>query len=357
MDETAILSGMGVRPAECLIGLDLTGGWHVDSIIKRHPKGTGGCFSVSYRVSNKNGKQAFLKAFDYSAAFQGPGDQARMLQDMTTAFNYERDLLNKCSGLSRIVTPLSDGYADIKKHHPLNQVPYLIFEMAKNDIRSEIADWTVFDLAWSLRVLHNSSVGLQQLHLKRIAHQDLKPSNVLFFPNEGSKLSDLGRASYASSPSPIDDIARIPGDFTYAAPELYYGWAHSEGFGKRYISDLYLLGSLIFFFFMGLPASQILWLKISELHKNNFTQTQFLQDLPYWQEAFAVSLSLLEQNIKPIAGKLSDGILQIARELCEPDPRKRGNPKVFDTLIPQYDLQNYITRFDVLARKAEAGLI
>ena len=84
-----------LRPAECLVGLDLEGGWHVESIIKRHPKSTGGNFSVGYLVSNTDGRQAYLKALDFAAAFEHP-DLARALQDLTTAYNFERDLLEKC---------------------------------------------------------------------------------------------------------------------------------------------------------------------------------------------------------------------------------------------------------------------
>lgn len=348
--------GSGIRPAECLLGLDLRGGWHVESYVKRHPRGTGGFFSVSYKVKNKTGREAFLKALDFSSALQGPGDIARALEALTSAYNFERDLLTKCQRLSRIVTPIADGYADIKRFMPLNQVPYLIFELAKGDIRTEVLEWQTFDLAWALRSLHHSVTGLKQLHSARIAHQDLKPSNVLYFPSEGSKLSDLGRASYASTPSPNDD-SRVPGDFNYAPPEFIYGWIHTAGFERRFIADLYLLGSLIFFFFMGVSATTILWLKISEQHGERFTQTDFLQDLPYLQVAFSQSLTDLRTAILPIAGNLTDDILQIAKQLCEPDPRRRGNPKLFLTKIPQYDLQTYISRFNFLARKAEMKLL
>ncbi len=85
-------------------------------------------------------------------------------------------------------------------------------------------------------------------------------------------------------------------------------------------------------------------------------QTDFLQDLPYWQAAFARALAILDKSVTPLAGDLSHGIIQIARELCEPDPRRRGNPKVFGTLVPQYDLQNYISRLDLFAHKAEARI-
>ncbi len=346
----------GIRPAECLLGLELPGGWHVESFMRRHPRGTGGCFSVSYRVTNKDGREAFLKALDFSSVLQGPGDILLALQALTSAYNFERDLLAKCRGFSRIVTPIADGYADIKRFLPLNQVPYLIFELASCDIRTEVLEWQTFDVAWALRSLHHSTTGLQQLHLAHIAHQDLKPSNVLYFPSLGCKLSDLGCASYASTPSSNDE-PRVPGDFSYAPPELLYGWSHTTGFERRFIADLYLLGNLIYFYFMGCSATAVLWLKVSEQRGGSLSQTDFLQDLPYLQAAFSESLTDLRTTLLPIVGNLTDDMLLIAKQLCEPDPRRRGNPKIFLTKIPQYDLQTYISRFDLVARKAEKKIL
>ncbi len=265
MTEERSLFDLGVRPAECLEGLDLDEGWHVESIINKHPKSTGGCFSVSYTVSHKTGHHAFLKALDFSSAFQWQGDQAMLLESMTAAFNFERKLLSQCAGLSRVVTALANGYADIKRHRPFNRVPYLIFDLAQGNIRTETSEWTDFDVAWALRSLHNSTVGLQQLHQKRIAHQDLKPSNILVFKDEGSKLCDLGRASSATLPSQNDN-GGLAGDWSYAAPEQYYGWAHVSGFEHRYISDIYSLGGLLFFFFIGVSPSQLMWKIIDELN-------------------------------------------------------------------------------------------
>lgn len=80
--------------SENLKGLPLNDNWYVEDIIKRSPHSTGGCFSCGYRVS-KNGKTAYLKAIDFSWAFSQP-DPPRALQAMTEAYNFERDLLEKC---------------------------------------------------------------------------------------------------------------------------------------------------------------------------------------------------------------------------------------------------------------------
>jgi len=347
-----------MRPAECLEGLDLPGGWHVDSCVRRPPESTGGKFSVGYLAIDKDGRRAYLKALDFFAAFQHP-DPPRALEEMTSAYNFERDLLAKCKnrGLRRVVTPLADGSVEVPGNFgPLCIVSYLIFELATGDIRDEVSKWNHFDLAWALRSLHHSAIGLRQLHSAGIAHQDLKPSNILVFPTEGSKVADLGRASYVRTPSQTDAF-QVPGDPGYVPPDQWYGWHHTHDFADRFVADLYLLGSLVFFYFVNSSVTEAIQLKISLKHKKKFTKTDFLQDLPYIQHAFNEALDDLRASVRGSTVDLADEIVMIAQQLCEPDPRRRGDPRVLESLVPQYDLQPYISRFDRLACKAEIQMI
>ena len=59
-----------MRPCECLIGLELDGGWKVESYKHRSQKTTDDHFSVGYLVKNKRGKLGYLKALDFSGAFR-----------------------------------------------------------------------------------------------------------------------------------------------------------------------------------------------------------------------------------------------------------------------------------------------
>jgi serine/threonine protein kinase len=348
-----------MRPAECLTGLDLEGGWHVDSIIRPAPKSTGGRFSVGYLVTKKDGRKAYLKALDFSSAFQHP-DTPRALEEMTSAYNFERDLLAKCKDkkLDRVVIPLADGSAEAEGDFGLlRKVSYLIFELARGNIREEMAQWQDFDFAWALRSLHQTAVGLQQLHTTGIAHQDVKPSNILFFPVDGSKVSDLGRASYIRASSQSDQF-QIPGDIGYAPPEQWYGWHHGSDFECRCVADLYLLGSLVFFYFLNCSVTQAIRVKISIKHEKSFNGTDFLHDLPYLQYAFNEAIDDLRESVEKFAEDLSDEIVLIALQLCEPDPRRRGDPRVLAAAhVPRYDLQPYISRFDRLASVAEKRMI
>ena len=190
-------------PAELLEGKTLDNGWHVDQRIDRPDSATGGHFSTSYCVSGKRGRRGFLKAMDYRKALKAD-DPARELQAMTAAFNFERDILEKCRDrqLSRVVTVLDSGQVRPTNGQLSDLVEYLIFELAAGDLRSFVKADTMLQSAWTLRTLHQAAAALMQLHSSGIAHQDVKPSNVLVFDelqstDTNSKLADLGRASEA----------------------------------------------------------------------------------------------------------------------------------------------------------------
>ncbi|MCK4905363.1 hypothetical protein KAS42_03875 [bacterium] len=341
------------RPAFRLEGLELNEGWKVKELLKRPPTATGGYFSVSYRVVNNDGKEGFLKALDFSGALQ-TSDWPRTLESMLKAYNFERDLLNKCrtQKLSKIVIPLADGSITIPwEVGPLKDVVYLIFELADGDIRRVYNLSKNIDLAWALRSLHNTAVALSQLHSRSIAHQDLKPSNILFFKKQAEfKVTDLGRASDKAVPCENDEFL-VPGDMGYAPLELLYGYATTNGFYSRFGVDLYHLGSLIFFYFADISATQAIKAKLSGYSGPTLTNRNFISDLPYIRKAFFEAVQELEQNIQEKADDLTDEIVVMVKELCEPDPKKRGHP--LDREIDQHNLKRYISKLNFLSTTAE----
>jgi eukaryotic-like serine/threonine-protein kinase len=98
------------RLARILQGKELSSGWKVLQRIDRKPNATGGHFSTGYEVVHKDGRRGFLKALDYYEAFQSE-DTARVLNSLTQAFNFERDLCFKCkaSALSNVVHAIESG--------------------------------------------------------------------------------------------------------------------------------------------------------------------------------------------------------------------------------------------------------
>ena len=109
---------------------------------------------------------------------------------------------------------------------------------------------------------------------------------------------------------------------------------------------------------MNCSATHAIALKISQKHAKEFANSDFLQDLPIIQYAFGDVLAELRASVESFAGDLADEIVIIAQQLCEPDPRRRGDPRALAALHrPQHDLQPYISRFDRLAKRAEMRMI
>jgi serine/threonine protein kinase len=222
------ISDADSRPARQLVGHVLPGGWRVLERIDRKPTDTGSCFSTGYIVEDDEGRRGFLKAMDYLRAFIA-ADTAGEMKKIAETFVFERDLSEKCRNMSmrRVVHAIDSGEVTVIPGQPHTKVSYLIFELADGDIRSHLNAQDDFDLVFVLRALHHVAVGLQQLHLADMAHQDLKPSNVLVYESQrGAKVGDLGRAWSKELPAPHDN-AQFAGDPGYTPPEVLLGFSNS----------------------------------------------------------------------------------------------------------------------------------
>ena len=338
-------------PAERLMTKpSLPNGWRISRRIVRNSANTGGRFSVGYVVANTDGREGFLKALDLSDALNS-SDVVKSLSVLLDAYMYERNLLELCQSknLNHVASTIDYGQIDTGVLHSTLPVPYLIFELADGDIRSKLTLSKKFELAFCLRALHQCTVGLNQLHSNRIAHQDLKPSNVLVFGDSRFCVADLGRSSQMGVDAPTDQLG-IPGDRRYAPPELLYGSKSSAWAVGRAACDLYHLGSLAFFFFTKVGITPM-WFKNLPLtfRPSNWTQT-YEHVLPFVRAAHEQAIEDFEKNI-PVEIRSSIG--ECVRQLCDPDPLLRGHPKNRGPHSNPYSLERYISRFDLLTRKAE----
>lgn len=171
----------------------------------------------------------------------------RVLQQVATEYNWERDLLQACAdrGMNRIVRAIDSGEHRLRDSDPASVVFFLIFDLAKGDIRAVHEVSLQLDLGRIFRALHDVAVGVQQLHAADFTHQDVKPSNVLTYEEERelAKLGDLGRASRQDG-SIGHDLLPFAGDRGHAPPEGLYGDSPPDWSGRR-ACDLYHLGSLV----------------------------------------------------------------------------------------------------------------
>ena len=290
--------GPADRPAKQLLGKVLDGNWRVVEMVPRSQNATGGRFSQCYIVESDTGGKAFLKALDYVEALAS-SDAALALQAMTEAYNFERNLLNRCEErrMDRIVQGLASGSIQIGGSAN-GVVQYLILELADGDVRNYLARFNEIELAWVLRCLHHVATGLMQLHSAGMAHQDLKPSNILIFDEALSKIADLGRAVYQGHISPHESLT-YAGDPAYAPPELLYGFVPADWRQYRLGRDLYLLGSMVPFFFTGIGVTGLLMSELPDTHQPHNWTGAFQEVLPYLQDAFARVIVKLDQTEIP----------------------------------------------------------
>lgn len=178
-----------------LIGTKLNNGWSVDAEIAPKPGQTGGNFSNCFEVSRGNEK-AFLKAFNLEKIIAITGSNFQAMQQALEGINFEMHLLDICKTAStrNVIIPIESGEILIRNLNLIKPIQYLIFGLADGDLRTFHRYNGASDVITNLSILKEAANGLGELHRLAIAHQDLKPSNVLVFRGNSSKIADLGRS-------------------------------------------------------------------------------------------------------------------------------------------------------------------
>lgn len=336
-------------PAQLLQGQTING-WLVDRPIEIFQGQTGGRFSTGYFVS-KDGKKAFLKAMDLHEAIR---HGLKAVELATRQYNFERDLLRLCRDgrLSNVVQLLDHGEHELSvlpagQTPLLNRVYYMIFELADGDVRRELAFNGEMLASRKAHVLHQIGVALTQLHNVDIAHQDVKPSNVLSFKKiKKYKLTDLGRSASRNISAPSDDYP-FPGDMNYAPPEYLYSYIPPDYHNRRYGSDAYLLGSMISFLFLGLGAISSTLHHLPSQYLPFEWKGGYPEVLPFLVDAHTAAVAMLQPYLpEKCRGELST----IYFQLCHPDPSVRGHPAARSQHGRPIGLDRYISRFDAIEK-------
>lgn len=347
--------------ASKLIGQTFLDGWTITQQLPR-PGTVGGeglsgsFFSIGYVVS-KGEKKAFLKVIDVERALtQHNGstlmDRLKLIADSHT---FECSILEICTQakLDRIVSILAKG----ELPPPLGTViplPYILFEIADADVRKIVSRTNKIDHAWYFRVLHNIAVGLQQLHGQHIAHQDLKPSNVLIFDQDekGAKIGDLGRASRKGKEIHHDDLT-IAGAVNYAPPEQVYGVRPERWEDRREGCDLYHLGSLATYLFSGITPTDYYVNTLSPNIRPSIWNGNGECDYPTALPILTHTFTAFVETIRPDLPKWAEAELSlIIINACNPDYTKRGDPEARARVGSPIGIESFISKFDRMAKHA-----
>ncbi|KRE65668.1 hypothetical protein ASG92_16950 [Arthrobacter sp. Soil736] len=344
-------------PIEPLVGLDLGEGWTIEEALPRPIGATGGNFSLGYLAKNTDGRKGFVKVINYEGIFRSP-DPTRFMQEITEAYNFERELVQKCTSrrLSRVVAAYHHNSLPAPPTHSF-PVSFIIFERADGDIRGLLDDVGDLELAVRLRMVHNAANGIAQLHSIQVAHQDIKPSNLLVFnplPDLGrtAKIGDLGRATDQQR-SAIHDGYVIAGDPSYAPPEQCFGEIPTSFEQRRLACDIYQLGSLLTFVLSDVTMNALLHTFLDPTHSPQNWRGSYKDALPYVQAAHATALDALGNDLRySMKDDMKDELIKLISCLTDPDLEQRGHHASRKANQP-YALNRIVSQLDLLAHMAE----
>ena len=336
-----------------LVGCELKDDWKIETQRCSLAGGTGACHSVGFIAKHPDGKMAFVKVLDPTPDSSLEDDeQLKELERRLAVFNYESDLLEKCltKRIRRVV--LSLGRGSIESPNSQNRIHYLLFELADRDLREHATLEKTLNAALNMQILHQVALGLEALHFNQIAHQDLKPSNVLLFGESVTKLGDLGHAHDRSVPRPGIN-GTIAGDPAHAPPEQLYGYKLTEWQTRRLSSDLYLLGSLVVYMFTSVSLTTQIGLQLRPEHHWDTWTGDYRTALPYIREAWD---AVIQNFAVSLDRSICDELPALTRFLTNPDPELRGHPRNLAGNGSSFGVRRFSSRFEVLARHAERNL-
>ncbi len=128
---------------------------------------------------------------------------------------------------------------------------FVAMELATGDDLSTLLDHGRLPPGLAVRVLQETSRGLQAAHEVGIVHRDLKPSNLKLKPKSDHtvrvKILDFGLVRDHNATSEITDLGTAPGTITYMPPEVF----RNEEIDLR--GDLYSLGVIGYEMLRGVP--------------------------------------------------------------------------------------------------------
>jgi hypothetical protein len=109
---------------------------------------------------------------------------------------------------------------------------------------------------------------------------------------------------------------------------------------------------MVVFMFVGVQITAGWNHYLDPAHRWQSCAGRYRMALPYVRDAFGKAV---EDIRKMIPAAIQDQITTAIQGMCDPDPQLRGHP--FNRNSSQYSLERYVSLFDLLAKKAEYGLL
>ncbi len=283
-------------------------------------------------------------------------------------FVYEGQLLkklNKCSGVISLVetgaeiVPLAFGQG--MPSVPV-KIDFHVLSLASGSLEELIEDSTVLALIpWHERLAIWRSVvlGVHQMHVKDVAHRDLKSSNCLLMVSGArteARIGDLGRAKDLILPPRFapTDYFRGRGDLTFAPPEyLLAQGGNTKADCKN--ADLYGLGSLLFELGTGHPitGAALGSVRAVLVQGEQDLATGVMRDLATLRPKYRAAI---EEFTDELPSTLRHSATELVTQLCDPVPelrqprsapgRRKASPSELNWLLRRADILTRMLKCD-----------
>lgn len=319
-------------PKNHLGGRTLKSGWTLGEQLLPSSGSSGSSFGAGYKAT-RGDEIAFVKAIDFVGALAAT-DPLEALGRLSAEATFEKDVLAYCTekGMTKVMGYFGHEYVSSDgSNNPMTNVSCLIMEAGQQDLRRLVNGAGLAACAWNLQVMRDVSMAVAQLHGGGIAHQDIKPSNVIQVSDKTAdqsqtmKVGDLGRVVRRDRNGPFD-TNHWPGDLRYSPPERWYGFVPPNWIDARDASDAYMLGSLLVYLFTGATLQSLVYPLIPDQFQPGKWNGGFDQDL--LPVLIDIHARILNTHLKPaLVPDIADRIMSIARDLTQPNPLHRGDMK------------------------------
>ncbi|OXM19335.1 hypothetical protein CBI33_22550 [Rhodococcus erythropolis] len=317
------------------------------------PLGAGGFGVVFSATDDTDGSISAIKILV-------PGSSTENQSD----FDNEGILLQKLAGSLNIVqltgksdmfdmpisTPGANGF-----QVPITMpVKFHVLEIANGGLDRYLAGR---DLTWVeiLSLWRDIVCGAHQMHLKRVAHRDLKSSNCLMFKKpkfrEIVKLTDLGRSRDLNEPARHRPNAYVMGlgDLSYAPPEFIFLQGQDTERAHR-DADLYGLGSILIEIVTGVSLTRQIFPDINSAINDAINNSRM---------GVGVVLSSLRPTVVSTILAMEEDVPRIIRQrivnllltLCDPEPEKRRKVEGVTNKLQKNSLEAIIRQIDIAVRQ------
>lgn len=331
--------------------------WRFENKIEKQKSQTGGHFSVGYNARLiGSDRPYFIKVLDMqSITTRGTTGAAQALDAATKEHSFETEILKICKErkLSRVLHATDAGLSMVTSGDLNTAFLYIAFERANLGAMANVLPEIRKDgIQYFPSVCHNLLVGLQQLHGVNIHHNDIKPSNILFFDMTLQKIGDLGRSTHPTLVPPFGDDNIHAGDMSYMPPETMFSDSIRDRprdiSEHRLLTDIYMAGSTLFYAITDTPYNSLL---ISRAISNttNILDLDYDEAMPHLINAhFSIfkdlQLKIYETYPRKVGDLLKDIIIVIST-ISHPDFKVRR------TTYEKSGLQRIISKFDLMKNK------